>query len=238
MTARTIGIPHARSLGRSTALRVLGLLTLVAARVQAQGRVSGQGIAAVVNIPGAGVQQFATATLPVGGGMADTGQDTIGVAAALGAGSLVAITTGMVDTKVVSAQTSSEAANVSILSGLITAEQVVALASSYADGVTAGSDASGSSLLGLIVNGTNLGDATPAPNTRIDLPGTGYVVLNEQVTTGDGVTSSGLTVNMIHVFLQSVIGAVVDPLTGRLVGGTLTTTGEIIVGRAESAVGP
>jgi len=49
------------------------------------------------------------------------------------------------------------------------------------------------------------------------------VVLNEQQITGDGVSSSGITVNMIHVVLQ-------DVLTG-------LTTGEIIVGSAKSAVG-
>ena len=62
-----------------------------------------------------------------------------------------------------------------------------------------------------------------APNTQLPLPGVGYVVLNEQQITGDGVSSSGITINMIHVILQ-------DVLTG-------LTTGEIIVGSAKSAVG-
>jgi hypothetical protein len=221
-----------------TVLLAVAGLTLAPAAVAAQTRVSGQGTAAVVTTPATGTQQFATALLPSGGGMADSGLDNVGVGTTLGATGLAAITTGMVDTKVVSAQTSAEAANVSILNGLITAEQVVALAASYADGLTAASDAEGSSLLGLVVNGVSLGDLTPAPNTRIDLPGTGYVVLNEQVRTGDGVTRSGLTVNMIHVYQQSLIGAVLDPLTGQLIGGTLTTTAEIIVGSAASAVGP
>jgi len=69
------------------------------------------------------------------------------------------------------------------------------------------------------------------------LPGVGYVVLNEQIPTGDGVTSSGLTVNMIHVYLQSITGGIVDPLTGQGIGGITTTTGEIIVGSATSSVG-
>ena len=62
-----------------------------------------------------------------------------------------------------------------------------------------------------------------APNTRMDLPGVGYVVLNEQTVTGDGISSSSMTVNMIHVYLR-------DALTG-------VTTGEIVVGSAQSAVG-
>jgi hypothetical protein len=69
-----------------------------------------------------------------------------------------------------------------------------------------------------------------APNTRVNLPGVGYAILNEQVPAGDGVTSAGLKVNMIHVYLQS--------LTGGILGGVLTTTGEIIVASATSSVGP
>ncbi len=52
------------------------------------------------------------------------------------------------------------------------------------------------------------------------------------------MTSSGLTVNMIHVYLQSITGGIVDPLTGQVIGGITTTTGEIIVGSATSSVGP
>ncbi len=62
-----------------------------------------------------------------------------------------------------------------------------------------------------------------APNTTLALPGVGYVILNEQIPTGDGVTTTGITVNMIHVVLQNA-------LTG-------VQTGEIIVGSATSAVG-
>jgi len=66
--------------------------------------------------------------------------------------------------------------------------------------------------------------ADPAPKKRMDLPGVGYVVFNEQIPTGDGVTSSGITVNMIHVVLQQL----------GLFG--YETTGEIIVGSASSGV--
>jgi len=36
----------------------------------------------------------------------------------------------------------------------------------------------------------------------VDLPGVGYAILNEQIPTGNGVTSWGMTVNMIHVVFQ------------------------------------
>ena len=84
---------------------------------------------------------------------------------------------------------------------------------------TAGnSNADGSSLSNLVVNGVQISD--PAPNTRVDLPGVGYAVLNEQIT-----SAGGITVNMIHVVLQQQ-----TPLGGYV------TTGNIIVGSATSSV--
>src|SRR2546430_14897761 len=101
------------------------------------------------------------------------------------------------------------------------------------------SDAGGSTLTNLTVAGKSFsGDQAVAPSANVSLPGVGYVVLNEQIPTGDGVTSSGLTVNMIHVYLQSITGGTVDQLTGQVIGGIPTTTGENIVGAATSAVGP
>jgi hypothetical protein len=81
----------------------------------------------------------------------------------------------------------------------------------------------GSTLADLVVNGVQLtsGDETVSPNTRVALPGVGYVVLNEQVPSGDGVRASGLTVNLVHVVLQ-------NSLTG-------AQSGEIILGSASSS---
>src|SRR5260370_1200180 len=63
-----------------------------------------------------------------------------------------------------------------------------------------------------------------AANPRRGRAGVGYVVFNERIPTGDGVRSSGSTVNMIHVVLQQL----------GLFG--YETTGEIIVGSASSGV--
>jgi len=195
-------------------------LTFGAARVAAQAPyVSGQGYAAVVNLA-SGTQPFASATLPAEGGMIAADLDAAAVASTLSASTLNSITTGMADSAVASAQTSAEAADVSILNGLITARQVLGVAASYVNQQAAGSGADGSTLLDLVVNGVPLA-GTPPPNTRIDLAGVGYVVLNEQTPTGNGVTTSGISVNMIHVVLRNA-------LTG-------LTTGEIIVGSATSA---
>jgi len=201
-------------------LAALGALVLTPALGEGQ-TVSGTGAAATVSTAGSAVQTFASATLPSDGGMDNADLDTATLANTLGANGLTAITTGQIDETLVSATTSAEAADVNILNGLITAKAVVALATSYANGAAATSESNGSTLLGLVVGGVSYGDATPAPNTRLDLPGVGYAVLNEQSQTGDGVHSTGLTVNMIHVYLT-------NPLNG-------TTTGNIVVGTAQSA---
>ena len=98
-------------------------------------------------------------------------------------------------------------------SAVLPADGVVAMASS----ASGNSNAEGSSLANLVVNGVEVSD--PAPNTRLNLPGVGYVVLNEQIA-----TSGGMTVNMIHVVLQQTVL------------GIKRTTGEIVVGSASSSV--
>jgi hypothetical protein len=182
--------------------------------------VAGRATSATVNTRAAGHQTFAGVTLPSAGGMDNASVDNAGVTNTFGAEGLTSITTGQIDQKLVSVTASAEAADVSILNGLIAAKAVLALATSYANGATASSDAHGSTLLDLVVAGVAYGDGAPAPNTRVALPGVGYVVLNEQISGGDGVRSSSLTVNMIHVYL-------VDPLTG-------AAGGEIVVGAATS----
>src|SRR2546425_7749476 len=93
------------------------------------------------------------------------------------------------------------------------------------------SSADGSTFTNLAIAGVGSlsGDSPIAPNMNISLPGVGYVVLNEQIPSGDGVSSSGLTVNMIHVYLQNLVGGILNPLTGQIIGGALSTTGGIIV---------
>jgi len=200
-------------------LAALGGLVLTPALGKGQ-TVSGTGAAATVNAAGT-VQRFASATLPADGGMSNADLTAATLPNMLSANGLTSIATGQIDQALVSATTSAEAMDVSILNGLITAKAVVALATSYANGVTATSESDGSTLLELVVNGVSYGDATPPPNTRLNLPGVGYAVVNEQIPTGDGVRSTGLTVNMIHVYL-------IDPLSG-------ATTANIVVATAQTA---
>jgi len=191
-----------------------GLLSPVAAQTTVA-----RGVAAVVNTAGI-QQQLASTSLPTYGGVNASSVDVAGIPGVLSATALNTITSGMLDTPVTSSQTTSELGSLSVLNGLISADQVLAVASSYVNEAGAASNATGSQLLGLVVAGRSIG-SMPAPNTRIDLPGTGYAILNEQILSGNGVSTSGITVNMIHVVLTGLFG---------------TKIGEIILGSATSAV--
>jgi len=189
----------------------------------APGFLAGQMRAAQAESFGVGVttatvnQKAPSAVLPAGGTMAQDQASDVSIADLVTAQDAFAIVTGD-GTDASDAVSSATLGKVSILNGLITADGIIAIASS----TIANSNAEGSSLANLVVNGVQVSE--PAPNTRMDLPGVGYVVFNEQIPTGDGVTSSGMTVNMIHVVLQQ---------PG--LGGN-QTTGEIIVGSASSSV--
>ncbi|AXC09616.1 hypothetical protein ACPOL_0231 [Acidisarcina polymorpha] len=112
------------------------------------------------------------------------------------------LSTGLVDTSSSSTATSSKATSdvfgVNLLGGVISANEIKAVSTTTVDesGVyhfsSAGSEFSNLSVLGLPVA------ANPAPNTTIDLPGIGSVILNEQITKVES-EESALTVNMIHV---------------------------------------
>ncbi len=216
---------------------VIGLVGGLAAAGSAQS-VGGQAYSTYVNTPLGSSGQSPLAVLPpvlgTDGAEADAQGSALSVAGALSSDFLNSITSGEIGTAEAGAQSTSSAASVNILNGLITADEVVANVMSSAGQGGAFSNADGSTLTNLVVAGVPVtsGDAPVAPNTNISLPGVGYVVLNEQIPSGDGVTSSGLAVNMIHVYLQSLTGGTC--VLGVCTPGTLTNTGEIIVGSASS----
>lgn len=172
-------------------------------------------------------QKSSYTVLPSGQEMSTAQGQSMSVAGLATAQDLFSIVTGdPVDGS--NAVSSATLGAVSLLNGLITTDGVVAMASSTAGDYGIGSNAEGSSLGSLVVGGVEVSD--PAPNTRLNLPGVGYVLLNEQRQTGDGVTTSGMTVNMIHVVLQQPILG----LLGQVIG--YQTVGHIIVGSATSRV--
>jgi hypothetical protein len=143
------------------------------------------------------------------------GINLVGVAST---GTLDSAASGVVGENASTSQSRSTVQAVNLLGGLIRADLIMAMANSAANGSQAVSQANGSTLVGLLVAGTPVA-GNVAPNTRISLPGVGYVTIFEQIPSGDGVTNTGMTVNMLHVVLTNFLGI---------------KTGEIIIGSAKS----
>ncbi len=202
------------------AVRFLGLvlpLTWAPRAGLAQGTATAQSYG--VGVATATVNQtVASAVLPAGEMLAQNQVSDATVGGLVSAQNIFSIVNGG-GTDGSDAVSSATLGAVNVLNGLITADGVVAMATSTIGDV----NAEGSSLANLVVNGVQVDN--PAPNTQMSLPGVGYVVLNEQLP-----TSGGITVNMIHVVLQQpVLG-----LLGNVIG--YQTTGNIIVGSASSSV--
>jgi hypothetical protein len=205
-------------------LVAIGLLT--GATSAHSNSVSGEafGVSVDASVNGARVAVGPTphVVLPPNGGMVRDQILRITVPDVVTSATLEVVTTGSIGPGTASAQSSATVEELNLLNGLITARLVVAMSSSTADGARATSTGEGSTLIGLSINGSSPADVTPPPNTRISpVPGV-TVILNEQIASGDGVHTSALTVNMIHVVLQ-------DPLTGAI-------KGDIIVASAHSDV--
>ena len=222
-----------KGLAGLVAVSTLLIASAAPARVAMAQSVSGRAYGAYVQTPVVSQSQTPLAVLPSvapgDGQMAEASGDQLYLAGTLSSEMLTSLTTGATGAGKASAQSVATVADVSILSGLITASRVIGVATSTKVGSATVSNALGSAFEGLSVNGVSVGD-TPAPNTQISLPGVGYVVLNEQIQ-----SASGITVNMIHVVLQTVTGGGCT-LLGCLPSVT-TTVGEIIVGSATSRVG-
>jgi len=200
---------------------LVGLTTGNAWNFAPANSVSGEAFGVSVNAAGVRVGPTPHVVLPSDGGMVSDQLLNITVPNVAASTTLGVVTTGSIGPNTASAQSSATVEHVNLLKGAVAAQLVVAMSNSTADGSTAKSTAEGSTLIGLSINGSTPVDVTPSPNTTISIPG-GAVILNEQILEGDGVHTSALTVNMIHVVIN-------DPLTG-------TITGDIIVASAHSDV--
>jgi len=206
---------------RHYVLSLAAIVLLVGATNARPNSVSGEAFGISVNAAGVAVGPSPHVVLPPDGGMVSDQLLRLAVPNAAASTTLGVVTTGSIGPSTASAQSSASVESVNLLNGLVTARIVVAMSSSIADGSTATSTSEGSTLIGLSINGSSPTDVTPPPNTRISIPG-GTVILNEQIASGDGVHTSALTVNTIHIVLN-------DLLTG-------TITVDIIVASAHSDV--
>jgi len=203
-------------------LAATGLLVGAATTNTHANSVSGEAFGVSVNVAEIKVGPTPHVVLPPDGGMVSDRLLRIAVPNVATSGTLEVVTTGSIGPSTATAQSSATVEGVNLLNGLVTARVVVAMSSSTARGSTATSDAEGSALIGFSINGSSPTDVTPSPNTRISLAGGVTVILNEQIASGDGVHTSALTVNMIHVVFN-------DQLTGAI-------TGDIVVSSAHSDV--
>ncbi len=115
--------------------------------------------------------------------------------------------------------------------GCTVAAQLVRSVSNSSAGVTGASSNDGDTrLVGVTVSGTSV-PVEPGPNQRVDIPGVGFVLLNEQFCDSgaslaggcaDGTGAAGLTVRAIHVFVT---------VPNNALG---LKTGEVIVAEAHS----
>lgn len=217
---------------RLPALGILLLLTIAFASVNS----FAQGVYTQTYLPSAyGTSAFVGNTVLVGqtapvslAGYCGTSQQPLSNSStAAGVTLLPLITGGAVNTQVSSAaqqaQAEADTTGISLLGGLISAQEITAVSTTTID--ANGNfqvSATGSNFNNLIVLGHVYNGSVPA-NTRINLPLLGYVVLNEQ-TSNIGSSNATMTVNMIHVHIS----------VGNLLGLQVGT--EVIVSNATSGI--
>lgn len=134
-------------------------------------------------------------------------------------------TQGQVSAAQTLALTTSDLVNMNLLDGAITADKVTSVARAVVDSTGGSASADGSHFEGLGIGGTPV-PASPPPNTRVELPGIGYVILNEQKLQSSPTGASAKVV-MVHVFVDTAGNGLGLP------AGT-----ELIIASARSAAEP
>ena len=98
----------------------------------------------------------------------------------------------------VQSKTSATTEQVNLLSGLVRATAIKAVSSTTRTSTGGYALSSSGTTLGTLVVGGKAVSANAAPNTRIDLSGIGYLIVNEQVK-----KTNGLAVNGLHLFVTT-----------------------------------
>ena len=176
-------------------------------------------------------------SIPSTGGSDHQNVDAVTIGSAVSAEASVSDSSGALGPTQSTASSLAQATGVCLLPTAtgctISATLVKAQSNSTADASAASSSDDPTELVGLVVMGTPVSGAPP-PNTVIELPGIGFVILNEQICDNNGTLvnncsdgtapgHSGLTVRDIHV-----VATVPDNSLG------LTPGTEIILSEAHS----
>lgn len=149
-------------------------------------------------------------------------------------GALTVTVNGKDGVSALAAKATTEIAGANLLNGVVTADAITSVAGSGVDSSPARSNGTGSSFVGLKINGNAYSGAV-APNTTLALPGLGSLVLNEQICHGDGVpeticrTAAGHVSNIETIAIHLTV-TVANNSKGLPVGA------EVIIARAKSGV--
>src|SRR5258708_37382145 len=157
---------------------LVGLTTGNAWNFAPANSVSGEAFGVSVNAAGIRVGPTPHVVLPPDGGMVRDQLLSVAVPNVAASTTLGVVTTGSIGAGIATAQSSATVEKLNLLNGAVTAQLVVAMSSSTANGSTASSTGEGSTLIGLSINGSAPVDVTPSPNTTIPIPG-GAVILDE-----------------------------------------------------------
>ncbi|MBD5653622.1 MAG: hypothetical protein IAI50_00385 [Candidatus Eremiobacteraeota bacterium] len=157
--------------------------------------------------------RYAPATLSCMAG--DDTNRIAGVSSPIGnLGAIVDTAKGVVTASGGMATGKSDIQNTNLLGGLIVASAIQSL--SEAQVTTTGARMGATTLVGASIAGVKL-KVHPLPNTRIDIAGLGYAILNEQSGSMSG-TSAKQEVNAIHVFV-TVVNSFKLPINSTIVLG-------------------
>ncbi len=175
--------------------------------------------------------------IPPNGGLDHQNLESVAISGAVTAGASQSESSGALSADASTASSFAQASGVCLLpNGTggcgITATLVKSKSNSTANASGASSNADGTELVGLVVLGTPV-SSTPPPNTVIELPGIGFVILNEQFCDNQGALANncsdgtlaghaGLTVRAIRLSVT----APNNPLGLK--------TGEVIVSESHS----
>ena len=164
--------------------------------------VSGEAYGSKIDLGLLVVGKNPVATLSSEGGSASAGVPSVLIPSTLSSATESQTTSGTLTPTSASSQSQSSVEGANVLAGLVTADLLLATCSCTGNGTTA-SCTPATTFTNLVVDNVTIAIAV-APNTVIPILGLGSVILNEQVTSGNGTTSSALTINMVHVIVDGV----------------------------------
>jgi hypothetical protein len=155
-------------------------------------------------------------SIPANGGLDQQNLESVAISGAVSAGASQTESSGALGTDASNASSFAQASGVCLLpSGNtcgLSATLVKSKSNSGATASGASSDDAGTQLVDLVVLGTPVA-ANPPPNTVIDLPGIGFVIVNEQFCDNQGTLPNcsngtlaghaGLTVRAIRLFVTA-----------------------------------